>query len=43
MVDKAIQVWTFSPDLIDITQSSVHYQQHFTTAYYGFRTVWLDR
>jgi len=43
MVEKAIQIWTFSPDLIDVTQSSVHYEQHFTTAYYGFRTVWLER
>jgi peptide/nickel transport system substrate-binding protein len=43
MVDKAIQIWTFSPDLIDVSQSAVHYQQHFTSNYYGFRTVWLDR
>jgi peptide/nickel transport system substrate-binding protein len=43
MVEKAIMIWTFSPDLIDVTQSYVHYQQHFTTAYYGFRTVWLEK
>ncbi|HEV8307951.1 MAG TPA: ABC transporter substrate-binding protein [Methylomirabilota bacterium] len=43
MVEKAIQIWTFSPDLIDITQNYVHYEQHFTTNYYGFRTVWLER
>jgi peptide/nickel transport system substrate-binding protein len=43
MVEKAIQIWTFAPDMIDVTQSSVHYAQHFTTNYYGFRTVWLER
>jgi peptide/nickel transport system substrate-binding protein len=43
MVEKAIQIWTFAPDLIDVTQSSVQYQQHFTTNYYGFRTVSLER
>jgi peptide/nickel transport system substrate-binding protein len=43
MVEKAIQIWTFAPDMIDITQSSVHYDQHFTTNYYGFRTAWLER
>jgi peptide/nickel transport system substrate-binding protein len=43
MVEKAMMIWTFSPDLIDVTQSYVHYQQHFTTAYYGIRTVWLER
>ena len=29
--------------MIDVTQSSVHYEQHFTTNYYGFRTAWLER
>jgi len=43
MIEKAIQVWTFAPDMIDITQNYVHYAQHFTTNYYGFRTVWLER
>ena len=43
MVEKAIQIWTFSPDMIDVMQSSVHYDQHFTTNYYGFRTAWLER
>jgi hypothetical protein len=43
MVERAIQIWTFAPDMIDITQSSVHYTQHFTTNYYGFRTAWLER
>src|SRR5215472_4776246 len=43
MIDKAIQVWTFAPDMIDVTQNYVHYAQHFTTNYYGFRTVWLER
>ena len=43
MIEKAIQVWTFAPDMIDVTQSYVHYAQHFTTNYYGFRTVWLER
>jgi len=43
MVDKAIQIWTFSPDSIDVTQASLQYQQHFTTNYYGFRTVRLER
>ena len=43
MVDRAIQIWTFAPDMIDVTQSYVHYPQHFTTNYYGFRTVWLER
>ena len=43
MVEKAIQIWTFAPDMIDITQGYVHYDQHFTTNYYGFRTAWLER
>ena len=43
MVEKAIQIWTFSPDMIDVIQSAVQYQQHFTTNYYGFRTAWLER
>jgi peptide/nickel transport system substrate-binding protein len=43
MVEKAIQIWTFSPDMIDVVQASVHYDQHFTSNYYGFRTAWLDR
>jgi ABC-type transport system substrate-binding protein len=43
MVEKAIQVWTFSPDAIDVTQASIQYQQHFTTNYYGFRTVRFER
>jgi peptide/nickel transport system substrate-binding protein len=43
MIEKAIQIWTFSPDMIDITQNYVHYEQHFTTNYYGFRTAWLER
>lgn len=41
MIEKAVQIWTFAPDMIDVTQSAVQYQQHFTTAYYGFRTVRL--
>jgi peptide/nickel transport system substrate-binding protein len=43
MIEKATQIWTFAPDMIDVTQASVQYQQHFTTAYYGFRTVRLDQ
>jgi peptide/nickel transport system substrate-binding protein len=43
MVEKALMVWTFSPDMIDIVQHPVHYEQHFTSLYYGFRTVWLER
>jgi peptide/nickel transport system substrate-binding protein len=43
MVEKAIQIWTFTPDIIDVSQNYVHYAQHFTTNYYGFRTVWLER
>ena len=43
MVERAIQIWTFAPDMIDIAQSFVHYEQHFTTNYYGFRTAWLER
>jgi hypothetical protein len=43
MLDKAIQIWTFAPDMIDVTQAGVQYQQHFTTNYYGFRTVSLDK
>ena len=42
MVEKAIQIWTFAPDMIDVVQSYVQYEQHFTTNYYGFRTAWLD-
>jgi peptide/nickel transport system substrate-binding protein len=41
MVEKAIGLWTFSPDLIDIVQASVQYEQHFTGLYFGFRTVSL--
>ena len=43
VVERAIQIWTFAPDMIDIVQNSVHYDQHFTTNYYGFRTAWLER
>jgi len=43
MVERAIQIWTFTPELIEIVQSPVHYEQHFTSNYYGFRTVWLER
>jgi peptide/nickel transport system substrate-binding protein len=43
MVEKAIQIWTFSPDQIDVVQGYVHYPPHFTSNYYGFRTAWLDR
>jgi hypothetical protein len=43
MVERATQIWTFAPDMIDIVQSSVHYDQHFTTNYYGFRTAWLEK
>ena len=43
MVERAIQIWIFAPDMIDITQNYVHYDQHFTTNYYGFRTAWLER
>src|SRR6266536_3852023 len=42
MIEKATQIWTFAPDMIDVTQGAVQYQQHFTTAYYGFRTVRLS-
>jgi len=41
MVEKAMMIWTFSPDLIDVVQSSVQYTQHFTGLYFGFRTVSL--
>ena len=43
LVERATQIWTFAPDIIDVMQNFVHYEQHFTTNYYGFRTVWLDR
>jgi peptide/nickel transport system substrate-binding protein len=43
MVEKALIIWLFSPDLIDIVQNSVNYEQHFTSLYYGFRTVSLER
>jgi peptide/nickel transport system substrate-binding protein len=43
MVERATQIWTFGPDMIDISQNFVHYDQHFTTNYYGLRTVWLER
>jgi peptide/nickel transport system substrate-binding protein len=43
MVEKAIQIWTFSPDMVDVVQGSVHYAQHFTSNYYGFRTVSLEK
>ena len=29
--------------MIDVTQAGVQYQQHFTTNYYGFRTVALEK
>jgi len=41
MVEKALIIWTFSPDLIEVVQGSVQYEQHFTSLYYGFRTVSL--
>jgi hypothetical protein len=41
MVEKALIIWTFSPDLIEVVQSAVNYEQHFTSLYYGFRTVSL--
>ncbi len=43
LVEKAMLIWTFSPDMIDIVQHAVHYEQHFTSLYYGFRTVWLEQ
>lgn len=43
LVEKALLIWTFSPDMIDIVQHAVHYEQHFTSLYYGFRSVWLER
>ena len=43
MVEKATQIWTFAPDMVDVSQASIPYQQHFTTHYYGFRTVRLER
>jgi peptide/nickel transport system substrate-binding protein len=43
MVERATQIWTFSPDLIDVTQSYVQYQQHFTSNYYGMRTASIER
>jgi len=43
IVEKALIIWTFSPDLIEIVQNSVRYEQHFTSLYYGFRTVSLER
>ena len=41
MVERALAIWTFSPDLIEVVQSSVQYEQHFTSLYYNFRTVAL--
>jgi peptide/nickel transport system substrate-binding protein len=41
MVEKALIIWTFSPDLIEVVQSAVNYEQHFTSLFYGFRTVSL--
>jgi peptide/nickel transport system substrate-binding protein len=41
MVERALAVWTFSPDLIEVVQSNVRYEQHFTSLYYNFRTVAL--
>ena len=41
MVEHAMAVWTFSPDLIEIVQSYVQYEQHFTALYFNFRTVSL--
>jgi len=43
LVEKALMIWSFSPDMIDIVQHTVHYEQHFTSLYYGFRTVWLEQ
>jgi len=42
MVDRAIQIWTFAPDMIDVTQNyvttrSTHHEL------LRFRTVWLER
>ena len=41
MVERALAIWTFSPDLIEVVQSTVQYEQHFTSLYYNFRTVAL--
>jgi peptide/nickel transport system substrate-binding protein len=41
MVEKALVFWTFSADQIDVVQSTINYEQHFTSLYYGFRTVSL--
>ncbi|RPJ81019.1 MAG: hypothetical protein EHM13_11135, partial [Acidobacteria bacterium] len=41
MVERALAVWTFSPDLIEIVQNTVRYEQHFTSLFYNFRTVAL--
>jgi len=41
MVERALAIWTFSPDLIEVVQSSVQYEQHFTSLFYNFRTVAL--
>ena len=41
IVEKALIIWTFSPDLIEVVQSNVTYEQHFTSLFYGLRTVSL--
>ena len=41
MVERTTQIWTFSPDQIDVFQAAVQYQPHFTSNYYGFKTASL--
>ena len=41
MVERALAVWTFWPDLIEVVQSSVQYERRLTSLFYNFRTVAL--
>ncbi len=43
MLDKAVEIWLFSPDQINVMQSSVKgFVAHPTTLSWPLRSVWLD-
>jgi peptide/nickel transport system substrate-binding protein len=43
LVERAMMIWLFSPDALDLIDNRVgHYQQHFTTQYLGFAEASLE-
>jgi ABC-type transport system substrate-binding protein len=44
ILESVPQIWFFTPDMIDFTQSYVRgFKQHPTTVFWGYDEVWLDR